>query len=89
MLVCSKLINFTKEGVLFDCFFSQPVYPLKDKCSGYPKIITNPMDLGTIMNKIYLNIYKTYDEFWKDIGLVCKNCQKNNKEPDSDVHLLG
>lgn len=74
---------------MFGCFFSQPVGPAREKCSEYPKIITNPMDLGTIMNKIYLHIYTTYDEFWNDIGLVWKNCLKFNKDPNSEVHLLG
>lgn len=36
------------------------------------------MDLGTILNKVYLDIYKSYDEFWKDVGLVLKNCLKFN-----------
>ena len=38
------------------------------------------MDLGTVLNKIYLDIYKNCHEFWNDIGLVFKNCLKYNKE---------
>ena len=47
------------------------------------------MDLGTVLNKIYLDIYRSYDEFWKDIGLVFKNCLKFNREVTSDLHILG
>jgi hypothetical protein len=38
------------------------------------------MDLGTILNRILLDNYKTPLEFWKDVGLVWRNCRKFNKE---------
>lgn len=63
--------------------------PTRDNCPDYFKIVTTPMDLGTIMNKIYLDIYKSYDQFWMDIGLVFKNCFLFNKEFTSDLHVLG
>lgn len=47
------------------------------------------MDLGTILNKLYLDIYKNPQEFWVDVGLVFKNCLKFNKEETSDLHVLG
>jgi len=47
------------------------------------------MDFGTILNKIFLDIYKNTQEFWEDIGLVLKNCLKFNKEETSDLHVLG
>lgn len=89
MLVCSKLLNFTKTNIHYGVLFSEPVDPSRDNCPDYLKVISNPMDLGTIMNKVYLDIYKSYDEFWKDIGLVFKNCLRFNKEETSDLHLLG
>lgn len=89
MLVCSKLLNFTKNSIHYGVLFSEPVDPSKDSCPDYFKVIANPMDLGSIMNKVYLDIYKSYDEFWRDVGLVFKNCLKYNKEETSDLHLLG
>ena len=47
------------------------------------------MDFGTIINKLYLDIYKSPPEFWTDMGLVLKNCLKFNKEETSDLHILG
>ena len=47
------------------------------------------MDLGTILNKIYLDIYKNAIEFWTDIGLVWKNCLEYNKAENSDLRILG
>lgn len=37
------------------------------------------MDLGTILNRVYLDFYKNPFDFWKDIGLVWKNCKKFNQ----------
>lgn len=47
------------------------------------------MDLGTILNKIFLDIYKNPQEFWVDVGLVFQNCLRFNKEESSDLHVLG
>ena len=52
--------------------------PTRDNCPEYFKVINTPMDFGTILNKVYLDIYKSSEEFWKDIGLVIKNCLKFN-----------
>ena len=47
------------------------------------------MDLGTILNKVFLDVYKTSNEFWEDIGLVWKNCLRYNGEEGSDLRILG
>ncbi len=47
------------------------------------------MDFGTVLNKLYLDIYKNPSEFWNEMGLVLKNCLKFNKEETSDLHVLG
>ena len=47
------------------------------------------MDFGTVLNKLYLDIYKNSTEFWYEIGLVIRNCLKFNKEETSDLHILG
>lgn len=61
MLVCSKLLNFTKNNIHYGVLFSEPVDPTRDNCPDYLKVVANPMDLGTVMNKIYLDIYKSYE----------------------------
>ena len=73
----------------YGVLFCEPVDPERDNCPEYFKVIANPMDLGTVINKIYLDIYKNPSEFWEDIGLVFKNCLKYNKESTSDLHILG
>ena len=89
MIVCSKLLNFTKNYMNYGVLFCEPVDPEREGCTDYLKIITHPMDLGTIINKIYLDIYKKEGEFWNDVGLVIKNCLLFNKEETSDLHILG
>lgn len=59
MLVCSKLLNFNKNQIHYGVLFCEPVNPERDNCPNYPKIIQSPMDLGTILNKVYLDIYKS------------------------------
>jgi chromodomain-helicase-DNA-binding protein 7 len=89
MQVCSKLLNFTKNNIHYGVLFSEPVDPVRDNCPDYFKVVAQPMDLGTVLNKIYLDIYKHYSEFWHDIGLVFNNCLRFNREETSDLHLLG
>ncbi len=86
--VVSKLLNFTKDDVHYGIHFMEPVNPERDNCPNYRKIITNPMDLGTLINRLYLDYYKSYDIFWKDLGLVFKNCRKYNRDADSDIRIL-
>lgn len=89
MIVCSKLLNFTRSKIHYGVLFSTPVNPDTDNCPEYFNIVKQPMDLGTILNKIYLDIYKNSKDFWIDIGLVWKNCLKFNTEENSDLRVLG
>ena len=89
MVVCSKLLNFTHNKIQYGTPFCEPVNPERDSCPDYFEIIKNPMDLGSILNKIYLDIYKNAKEFWIDIGLIWKNCLKYNKTENSDLKILG
>lgn len=47
------------------------------KCIGYHKIITRPMDLHTIKEKI--NSYANMNEFLADIRLMFQNCSTFNR----------
>ncbi len=89
MLVCSKLLNFTKNSINYGVLFCMPVNPEQDGCSDYLKVISEPMDLGMVLNKIYLDIYKSSDEFWNDIGLVWKNSAKYNLNKNGDAYHIG
>lgn len=47
------------------------------------------MDLGTILNRILLDSYKSPIEFWKDVGLVWRNCRKFNQGQECDIKMIG
>jgi hypothetical protein len=47
------------------------------------------MDLGTLLNRIYLDYFKKSSMFWIELGLVFKNCRKFHKDPNSDIRILG
>ena len=88
MQVISKLLNFTKNNVHYGVFFMEPVDPDRDGIPNYKKIIPTPMDLGTMLNRIYLDYYRDCHQFWIDLGLVFKNCRKFNKDPSVDIRIL-
>ena len=88
-IILSKLLNFSKDTIHYGIHFMEPVNPDKDGIPNYKRLITSPMDLGTIINRIYLDYYKKYSVFWMELGLVFKNCRKFNKDPDSDIRILG
>lgn len=46
------------------------------------------MDLGTLLNRVYLDHYKNQVNFWYDLGLVFKNCRKFNTDPNTDIRIL-
>jgi hypothetical protein len=85
MIVCSKLLNFSKEDVHYGVYFAQPVNPDLDNCPNYRKIVQYPMDLGTVLNRLYLDYYKIADSFWNDLGMVFKNCRKFNADPNCEI----
>ncbi len=66
----------------------EPVNPEKDGIPNYRKLVQNPMDLGTIMNRLYLDFYKNAQQFWIDLGLVFKNCRLVFRDPDCDIRIL-
>ena len=50
----------------------------------YPKIITHPMDLGTVKINLLNGEYKIFQDFMSDINLIWKNCRTYNL-PGSDI----
>lgn len=86
--VLSKLLNYSKDNVPYGTFFMEPVNPDIENCPDYKKIITHPMDLGTLSNRIYLDYYKNFNDIWKDLGYVFKNCRLYNSNESSDIRVL-
>ncbi|KAF9245714.1 hypothetical protein BU15DRAFT_85416 [Melanogaster broomeanus] len=58
--------------------FAQPVDPARDGCPTYFDEITNPMDFGTMGQKLSEGKYSTMEDFAKDADLVFSNCRKFN-----------
>ena len=51
----------------------------------YPKLIKNPMDLGTVQQKLESNRYAKVEDFIADVGLVWKNAMIFNAD-GSDIY---
>ena len=50
--------------------FLEPVDYVALNILDYPKIITHPMDLGTVKKNLHDNVYPTIKEFLDDINLI-------------------
>lgn len=68
--------------------FLEPVDPITMDCPNYFDIIKNPMDLGTIQNKLHNGEYETANDFEKDIRLMFSNCFIFNPEGTA-VNMMG
>ena len=82
-----KLLNKVFEGIENDrqAFgFLDPVDYVALNIPDYPKIIHNPMDLGTAKKKLLNKEYKTFENFLNDINLIWENCRTYNL-PGSDI----
>jgi bromodomain-containing factor 1 len=58
--------------------FLAPVDAVALQIPDYYKIVKQPMDLGTVEQKLKEQQYATADEFYADVKLVFKNCYKYN-----------
>ena len=67
--------------------FHSPVDYVALNIPDYPQIITHPMDLGTIKEKLSTCKYNNCREFVNDMELVFSNCIKYNTEV-SDFGVL-
>ncbi|KAI8597334.1 hypothetical protein EDD21DRAFT_327148, partial [Dissophora ornata] len=74
---CKKILKkLTAAPCAFE--FLQPVDPERQGIPLYLKIITEPMDLGTIQTKLRTDVYNNAGEVRKDLDLVVSNCRKFN-----------
>ena len=71
-----------KDPLAFD--FLEPVDYIALNILDYPKIITNPMDLGTVKKNLLEYKYSNFKAFLDDINLIWKNCRTYNL-PGSDI----
>ncbi|XP_076928876.1 transcription factor GTE9-like [Bidens hawaiensis] len=83
---CRKILK-TLMGHKFGFIFNQPVDPMELGIPDYFEIITHPMDLGTISNKLEDNIYSVADSFAADIRLTFSNAMRYNPLKNV-VHLM-
>ncbi|KAG0294739.1 hypothetical protein BGZ98_001650, partial [Dissophora globulifera] len=63
-----------KQHAEFMFPFMEPVDYVKLQIPEYPRIISHPMDLGTIRAKLESDQYDNADEFRQDVDLVINNC---------------
>lgn len=67
--------------------FLQPVDWKTLGIPDYPKIVRNPMDIGTIEKYLMSYLYSSLDEFAADMRLVFKNAKRYNLD-GSDIHKM-
>lgn len=53
----------------------------------YSKIITRPMDFGTMWTRIDEGMYGSFDEYAADYNLTLENCMEYNT-PDTEYHKV-
>ncbi|KAL3285826.1 hypothetical protein HHI36_000348 [Cryptolaemus montrouzieri] len=66
--------------------FLRPVQ--RNEVPDYHDVITNPMDFGTIKNKLNMGKYNTDSQLMYDVALVFQNCNTYN-EADSEIYRCG
>lgn len=72
-------IKIDQEGL---GIFSVPVP--RDEFPEYYELIKNPMDYGTMKEKVQSGEYRSAQQMQKDFALVMENCRQFNA-PDSDI----
>lgn len=60
-------------------FYREPVDPIRDNCPDYFDVISNPMDLSTVRNKLKQDKYTSISQWKSDVNLIWKNCIEYNQ----------
>lgn len=71
-----------KDNMAFD--FLEPVDWEGLGLLDYPKIISHPMDIGTLKKNLEEGQFKTFQDFLSDLNLIWKNCRTYNL-PGSEI----
>ncbi|KAK9055950.1 hypothetical protein SSX86_027037 [Deinandra increscens subsp. villosa] len=83
---CRKILR-TLMTHKYGSIFNQPVDPVELGIPDYFKIISHPMDLGTISKKLEDNSYSFAEAFDADIRLTFSNAMRYNP-PENAVHWV-
>jgi len=67
--------------------FEKPVDAEALKLPDYHKIILEPMDLGTVKQRLHDGWYKSFDDYKREVMLVWSNAMKYNP-PQDPVHQM-
>lgn len=67
--------------------FNKPVDVVALNIPNYPEIVKEPMDLGTIENKLKGTEYKSVDAFLYDFNTMIRNCYTFNGREHAVSHL--
>ena len=67
--------------------FREPVDYVGLNILDYPKIITHPMDLGTVRKNLLNGDYILFQDFMTDINLIWKNCRTYNIDGSDIVKM--
>ncbi|EGR27208.1 myb domain protein [Ichthyophthirius multifiliis] len=87
VIFIQKLLNFSKDEEHYGLAFMEPVNPEKDGVPDYNDIIQNPIDFGTVINRVYLDFYQNFNDILQDIGQVFKNCRIYHQDPNSYIRI--
>ncbi|KUI73758.1 Bromodomain-containing factor 1 [Cytospora mali] len=90
MKFCEEVLRELKHGkhYNFNQWFLEPVDPVALNIPTYHSIIKQPMDLGTMSEKLDNGEYESANAFKADFNLVVKNCFKFNPE-GTVAHMAG
>lgn len=71
--VARRLLSHLKKST-HARYFQDPVDPKRDKLNNYYSIISKPMDLSTVKQRLNTNYYYRMQEFLDDVSLIFENC---------------
>ncbi|KAI8069552.1 hypothetical protein BC940DRAFT_332086 [Gongronella butleri] len=89
MRFCNAVLRELKKTKYRDLSypFLQPVDYVALNIPDYPQIITHPMDISTIEQKLNQGDYESPDDFESDIRLMFNNCYRYNP-PALPIHKM-
>ncbi len=70
----------------FATIFLNPVDPVRDQATNYFDVIKEPMDLGSILNKLDSGQYKDRHELRADFELMLRNAKTYTPDPKAWAH---
>ncbi|KAI8463857.1 MAG: hypothetical protein J3K34DRAFT_388846 [Monoraphidium minutum] len=74
---CYKVLDRCRRNQKAEAF-KKPVDPIRQKIPDYPTIVKNPMDLGTVGEKLKLRVYKDPADFAGDMRQIWDNAALYN-----------